>query len=73
MAGHVNVANGSHIMAKSGINRDIKEENKKWGGIPFFTNYMDNIRSLVVISHLPDLEKRIIELEKIIAEQNKVK
>jgi UDP-3-O-[3-hydroxymyristoyl] glucosamine N-acyltransferase len=73
MAGHVNVARGSQIMAKSGINRDIKEENKKWGGIPFFTNYMDNIRSLVAISHLPDLEKRIIELEKVIAELNKVK
>ena len=73
MAGHVNVAKGSQIMAKSGINRDIKEENKKWGGVPFFTNYMDNIRSLVAISHLPDLEKRIIELEKVIAELNKAK
>lgn len=72
MAGHVNVAKGSQIMAKSGINRNITEENKKWGGAPFFTNYMDHVRSLVVISHLPELEKKIKELEKMIAELRNV-
>ena len=71
MAGHVNVANGSQIMAKSGINRDIKEENKKWGGIPFFSGYMENMRIEASVKHLPELEKKVLELEKLIAELRK--
>ncbi|MDB5133619.1 MAG: lpxD [Mucilaginibacter sp.] len=71
MAGHVSVARGSQIMAKSGINRNIVEENKKWGGMPFFTSYLDNMRTLVAVSHLPELEKKVKELEKVIAELNK--
>jgi UDP-3-O-[3-hydroxymyristoyl] glucosamine N-acyltransferase len=71
VVGHLSIARGSQIMAKSGINRNIEEENKKWGGTPFFTNYLDNMRTQVVVSHLPALEKRIIELEKVIAELRK--
>lgn len=71
MVGHVTVARGSQIMAKSGINRNIVEEGKKWGGIPFFTGYMENLRVEAAVTHLPALEKRVIELEKIIAELKK--
>jgi UDP-3-O-[3-hydroxymyristoyl] glucosamine N-acyltransferase len=68
MVGHINVANGSQIMAKSGINKNIVEEGKKWGGIPFFAPYMENLRIESAATRLPTLEKRVIELEKIIAE-----
>ncbi|MBC7398559.1 MAG: UDP-3-O-(3-hydroxymyristoyl)glucosamine N-acyltransferase [Mucilaginibacter sp.] len=68
MVGHISVANGSQIMAKSGINKNIVEEGKKWGGIPFFAPYMENLRIESAASRLPTLEKRVIELEKIIAE-----
>jgi UDP-3-O-[3-hydroxymyristoyl] glucosamine N-acyltransferase len=71
MVGHISVANGSQIMAKSGINKNIVEEGKKWGGIPFFAPYMENLRVESVASRLPTLEKRVIELEKIIAEMRK--
>ena|SRR6185437_6545537 len=71
MVGHLTVARGSQIMAKSGINRNIIEEGKKWGGIPFFTGYMENLRIEAAVTHLPALEKRVIELEKIIAELRK--
>jgi UDP-3-O-[3-hydroxymyristoyl] glucosamine N-acyltransferase len=71
MVGHISVAKGSQIMAKSGINRNIVEENKKWGGIPFFSSYLDNMRIEVAVTHLPALEKKISELEKVIAELRK--
>lgn len=72
MVGHISVAKGSQIMAKSGINKNIVEENKKWGGIPFFSSYMENMRIEAAVSHLPALEKKILELEKVIAELRKV-
>jgi UDP-3-O-[3-hydroxymyristoyl] glucosamine N-acyltransferase len=71
MVGHINIAKGSQIMAKSGINKNIVEENKKWGGIPFFSSYVENLRVEVAVSHLPALEKKILELEKVIAELKK--
>ncbi len=71
MVGHISIANGSQIMAKSGINKNIVEEGKKWGGIPFFAPYMENLRVESAASRLPGLEKRVIELEKIIAELKK--
>jgi UDP-3-O-[3-hydroxymyristoyl] glucosamine N-acyltransferase len=71
IVGHLNIARGSQIMAKSGVNKNITEENKKWGGVPFFTNYMENLRTEVAVTRLPALEKRVIELEKIITELKK--
>jgi UDP-3-O-[3-hydroxymyristoyl] glucosamine N-acyltransferase len=71
MVGHISIAKGSQIMAKSGINKNIVEENKKWGGIPFFTSYMENMRNEAAASHLPALEKKVLELEKAIAELKK--
>ena len=63
VVGHISVANGSQVQAQSGINRSISEENKKWGGTPV-APYTSQLRSQVVYTKLPDLEKRIIELEK---------
>jgi len=71
MVGHISVAKGSQIMAKSGINRNIVDENKRWGGIPFFSSYMENMRIEAAVTHLPALEKKILELEKVIAELKK--
>lgn len=71
IVGHLSVARGSQIMAKSGINRNITEENKKWGGVPFFSGYLENLRMEVAASHLPALEKKVLELEKLIAELRK--
>ncbi|HEY2581642.1 MAG TPA: UDP-3-O-(3-hydroxymyristoyl)glucosamine N-acyltransferase [Mucilaginibacter sp.] len=70
IVGHINIAKGSQIQAKSGISRTIVEEGKKWAGAPA-VSYNNNMRSQVVINRLPELEKRIIELEKIITELRK--
>jgi UDP-3-O-[3-hydroxymyristoyl] glucosamine N-acyltransferase len=73
MVGHISVAKGSQISAKSGINRNIEQENKKWGGVPFFTSYIENLRIEVAVSHLPELVKKVKELEKIIEELRREK
>lgn len=67
IVGHISIAKGSQIQAKSGISRTIKDEGKKWAGAPA-VSYNDNLRSQVVINRLPELERRINELEKIIKE-----
>lgn len=70
VVGHISVAKGSQVQAKSGISRSIEEEGKKWAGAPA-SSYTDHMRSQVVLSRLPELEKRVIELERIIAELRK--
>ena len=66
VVGHINIAKGSQVQAQSGISRSINEENKKWAGAPA-TNYQDHMRSQVVLMRLPEIEKKIIALEKQLA------
>lgn len=70
IVGHISIAKGTQIQAKSGISRVIDVEGKKWAGSPA-SAYTDHMRSQVVLTRLPDLEKKILELEKIIAELRK--
>jgi UDP-3-O-[3-hydroxymyristoyl] glucosamine N-acyltransferase len=70
IAGHLNIADGSQLNAQTGINSSIKEPNKKWGGSPYQA-YQDYLRAQVNIRKLPDLEKRVKELENIITELKK--
>ncbi len=67
IVGHISIAKGTQIQAQSGIGRSITEEGKKWAGSPA-VSYASNMRSQVVVNRLPELEKKINELEKIIAE-----
>lgn len=70
IAGHLIIADGSQFGAQSGINSSVKEANKKWGGSPY-QNYQDYLKAQVNIRRLPDLEKRVKELETIIKEFTK--
>lgn len=65
IVGHISVAKGSQIQAKSGIHRSIDEEGKKWAGAPA-TTYNNHMRAQVVLNRLPELERKIEELERII-------
>ncbi|WP_462267539.1 UDP-3-O-(3-hydroxymyristoyl)glucosamine N-acyltransferase [Mucilaginibacter sp.] len=67
IVGHLTVANGTQMQAQTGVNSSIKEPNKKWGGTPV-QPYQNFLRSSVVHDRLPELEKKIRELEKIITE-----
>jgi len=70
IVGHISIAKGSQIQAKAGIGRTITDEGKKWAGAPA-VSFADNMRSVIVLNRLPELEKRVIELEKIITELKK--
>jgi UDP-3-O-[3-hydroxymyristoyl] glucosamine N-acyltransferase len=70
IVGHISIAKGSQIQAKSGIGHSITDEGKKWAGAPA-VSFSANMRSLIVINRLPELEKKINELEKIITELKK--
>jgi UDP-3-O-[3-hydroxymyristoyl] glucosamine N-acyltransferase len=65
IVGHISIANGSNIGAKSGVNNTIKEENQSWNGLPLLP-FRESLKAQVVTRRLPDLEKRIEELENII-------
>ncbi len=71
LVGHITIAKGSQIQAQSGISSSIKEEGKKWAGTPA-VGYTNNLRSQVVVNRLPELEKKVNELEKIIADLRNV-
>ncbi|MFC3200141.1 UDP-3-O-(3-hydroxymyristoyl)glucosamine N-acyltransferase [Parapedobacter deserti] len=65
VVGHISIANGSQIQAQSGVNRTIAEGEKKWSGSPA-APYNAQMRSQVVYSRLPELERRIEELEQLL-------
>ncbi|TWR30681.1 UDP-3-O-(3-hydroxymyristoyl)glucosamine N-acyltransferase [Mucilaginibacter pallidiroseus] len=69
-AGHLNIADGSQFGAQTGINSSVKEAGKQWGGSPYLP-YKDYLRAHVNIRRLPDLEKRVRELEDIIKDIKK--
>ncbi|QNL51335.1 UDP-3-O-(3-hydroxymyristoyl)glucosamine N-acyltransferase [Olivibacter sp. SDN3] len=63
--GHISIADGSQVQAQSGINRSIEEPGLKWAGTPA-SQFQSQMRAQVVLQRLPDLERRIDQLEKII-------
>ena len=64
-AGHLQIADGSKIGAQSGVGKSLKKPNTAVTGSPAF-DYANSMRSLAISRNLPDIEKRITELEQII-------
>lgn len=67
IVGHITLAKGSKINAQSGVSKSILEENQKWNGSPA-TKFNDSLRSQAVLRRLPELERKIAELELLIKE-----
>lgn len=63
IVGHIEIANGVKIQAQSGVAASIKKEGSKVYGYPALP-YQDYLRSYALFRQLPQLEKRIRELEK---------
>lgn len=63
--GHVTIADGTQIQAQSGIASHVKEPNTALFGYPAI-NYRDYVKSYAVFKKLPELYKRIAELERMI-------
>jgi UDP-3-O-[3-hydroxymyristoyl] glucosamine N-acyltransferase len=62
VAGHLKIGNKVTVTAKSGVMHDIPD-GEKWFGIPALPDKQGK-RQLIAIQHLPDLLRRVAELEK---------
>lgn len=67
IVGHLLIADGSKINAQSGVSKSIKSPNTAVTGSPAF-EYTSALRSQAVNRNLPEMEKRLSELESIIKE-----
>ncbi|MGN6419929.1 MAG: UDP-3-O-(3-hydroxymyristoyl)glucosamine N-acyltransferase [Pseudobacter sp.] len=65
IVGHISIADGARINAQSGVSKSIKTSNAAVTGSPAF-DYTSALRSQAVSRNLPELEKRIKELEKLV-------
>jgi len=65
IVGHLQIADGSKINAQSGVSKSIKIPNTAVTGSPAF-EYTSALRSQAVSRNLPELEKRISELEHLV-------
>ena len=67
IVGHIKIADGSKINAQSGVSKSIKNPNSAVTGSPAF-DYTAALRSQAATRNLPNLEKRVMELEKLLKE-----
>ncbi len=61
--GHISIADGAKIAAKSGISKTITKEGVVMQGAPAF-DFFDYQRSYVLFRNLPKLKNQINELER---------
>ncbi len=67
VVGHLQIADGSKINAQSGVSKSIKTPNTVVTGSPAY-EYTSALRSQAIARKLPNLEKRIAELEAMVKE-----
>ncbi|MBN9296840.1 MAG: UDP-3-O-(3-hydroxymyristoyl)glucosamine N-acyltransferase [Filimonas sp.] len=65
IVGHIQIADGSKINAQSGVSKSIKTPNSAVTGSPAH-DYTSALRSQALSRNLPEMEKRIAELEKLV-------
>jgi UDP-3-O-[3-hydroxymyristoyl] glucosamine N-acyltransferase len=63
IVGHIRIADGVKINAQSGVSKSIDEKNKGVTGSPA-GDFREHYKGLAYIKRIPDLLKRIEELEK---------
>lgn len=66
IAGHLSLADGVRVQAQSGLSTSVKTPGTALFGSPAI-GYNDFIRAHIIFKNLPDLEKRVRELEKRLA------
>jgi UDP-3-O-[3-hydroxymyristoyl] glucosamine N-acyltransferase len=66
-AGHLKIADGTQIQAQSGLASNVEHPNTALFGSPAM-GYRDFIKSHVVFKQLPELQRKVMELEKKLAE-----
>ena len=63
IVGHIQIADGTKINAKSGVSKSILTPNTAVTGTPA-SDYTSNLRTQALVRKLPELEKRVRELEE---------
>jgi UDP-3-O-[3-hydroxymyristoyl] glucosamine N-acyltransferase len=63
IVGHISIANKTSIGAQSGIGKTITESGTAVQGSPAF-DYKKNLKAITVYKKLPELQKRVQELEE---------
>ncbi|MEZ0610591.1 UDP-3-O-(3-hydroxymyristoyl)glucosamine N-acyltransferase [Fibrella sp. WM1] len=69
-AGHLTIANNTRFGAQTGVSKSVKEEGHSLNGSPAF-DLKDSLRAAAVHRRLPDLERRLIDLEKEVQRQQR--
>jgi UDP-3-O-[3-hydroxymyristoyl] glucosamine N-acyltransferase len=64
-AGHITIADGSKIAGQAGVTKSIKIPNRTHNGTPA-SDFSYSLRIQAYTRNLPDMEKRIKELEKLV-------
>lgn len=67
IAGHLTISDGTRVQAQSGIASSIKEPNQALFGSPAI-DYNEYVRAYVVFKNLPELQKKMRALERILKE-----
>ena len=65
IVGHLQIEDGVKINAQSGVTKSIKEKNVAVTGSPAY-DYTSALRSQALTRNLPQMEKRLAELEKLV-------
>lgn len=65
LAGHIQIADGTKINGKSGVSKSIKKPNTSLTGTPAI-DYGSSMRIQALNRNLPDMEKRLKELENMV-------
>lgn len=65
IVGHITIADGSRINAQSGVSKSLKQPNSVVTGSPAY-DYTSTLRSQAIFRTLPEMEKRIAELEQLV-------
>ena len=67
--GHLRIADGTKVQARSAVKDDIKEENRGLSGAPAI-EAREHYRQLAALKQLPDLIRRVQQLEKQLREKS---
>lgn len=70
--GHITIADGSRFGAQSGIGKSIQQPNKAWFDSPAF-EYHKSLKSRAIYRNLPEMEKRLKELEQLVKKLSEAK
>jgi len=65
IAGHLQLADGSKVNAQAGLGKSLKVPNMSVTGSPAY-NYNQAIRAQAMARNLPEIEKRLQELEQLV-------